>query len=368
MREARTRNSRIAKRRARKRRQRERRIQRRDKVVERYGLKCKPGGGRNRRDRRDADTGVVHITHRVIEGLPFVARLFMKLLMLGIVARAQFLYPVRLSHFLFMSNHPHLLISGTLNQVSSFMNYLDGELAKILKRLCPKKYQSTVFGNLRFKEERLYTAEDVLRKIVYIYANPSAAGLVNRIEDYPGINSWKMFYSGGHTIDAPWVPPRFVKGVPKKLKKVRDLALYKDLKLNAQSTHSITIAPYAWKKFFPESREWTDEYIFNEIQERLKVREAEHYESRGGQCLGAAKLKSACIWANHFPKKQGITPFLSCHDPELRKELIASYRAFCAACREAWMRFKSGEHDVEWPPGCIIPPKAWRPSTAVSAI
>ena len=358
--------SNLCKQRARKRKRRERKIRRRRSVVERMGLKCEPGGGRNRRDRRNPETAVVHITHRVIEGLPFVARLFMKLLMLGIMARAQYLYPVRLAHFLFMANHPHLLVAGTLEHVSSFMNYLDGELAKILKRLCPKKYQSTVFGNLRFKEERLYTAEDVLRKIVYIYANPSAAGLVDRIEDYPGINSWNMFYTGGHTIEAPWVPPRFVKSVGRKLKKAQDLALFKDLKANASSTHTITISPYAWKKFFVESKDWTDEYIFNEIRERLKAREIEHYENRDTQCLGAAKLKTACIWANYLPKKRGITPFLSCHDPELRKELIASYRTFCAACKEAWMRFKNGELDVEWPPGCIIPPRAWRPR--VSAV
>ena len=244
------------------------------------------------------------------------------------------------------------------------MNYLDGELAKILKRLCPKKYQSTVFGNLRFKEERLYTAEDVLRKIVYIYANPSAAGLVDQIEDYPGINSWNMFYTGGHTIEAPWIPPRLVKPVQKKLKKAQDIALYKDLKAEARSTHTITIAPYAWKKFFAESKDWTDEHIFNEIKERVKTRELEHYKNRSTQCLGAKKLKAACIWANYLPQKRGITPFLSCHDPELRKELIASYRAFCAACKEAWIRFKSGELDVEWPPGCIIPPRAWRPTTS----
>ena len=309
---------------------------------------------------------MVHITHRVVEGLPFVARLFMNLLILGIVARAQYLYPVRLSHFLFMANHPHLLISGTLNQVSSFMNYLDGELAKILKRLCPRKYQTTVFGNLRFKEERLYTAEDVLRKIVYIYANPSAAGLVNQIEDYPGLSSWNMFYTGGHSVDAAWVPPRYVKSVRRKLKKNHDIELYKDLKSKAQSTHRLTIAPYAWKNFFVESQDWSDEYIFEQVRDRLKACEVEHFQKRDGQCLGAAKLKSACIWSNFLPKKKGTTPFLSCYDPELRKELIASYREFCAACREAWLRFKSGEHNVEFPPGCIIPPRAWRPAETTS--
>ena len=143
MRTTRSNNSRISRRLAKKRKRRERKNQRRRQVHERIGLKCDAGGSRNRRDRRNPDTAVVHITHRVVEGLPFVARLFMNLLILGIVARAQYLYPVRLSHFLFMANHPHLLISGTLNQVSSFMNYLDGELAKILKRLCPRTVSYT---------------------------------------------------------------------------------------------------------------------------------------------------------------------------------------------------------------------------------
>ena len=52
--------SNLCKQRARKRKRRERKIRRRRSVVERMGLKCEPGGGRNRRDRRNPETAVVH--------------------------------------------------------------------------------------------------------------------------------------------------------------------------------------------------------------------------------------------------------------------------------------------------------------------
>ena len=47
-----------------------------------------------------------------------------------------------------------------------------------------------------FDDPMLADASKALDAISYIYSNPSNDGLVGKIEDYEGLNSWKMFTSG----------------------------------------------------------------------------------------------------------------------------------------------------------------------------
>lgn len=162
---------------------------------------------RNRRDRRDGNKIVVHITNRTVVGLPFVCRLFPIFILKGILAKGQFLYPVQVCHFLWMRNHFHIILAGRGKYISSFMNYIQGEMAKHVKRLCPGMFQSSVWAG-RFKEQRLCTAESVINMIIYLYANPSRAGLVINISEWPGLSSWRMYREGSLVFKAPWMPSR----------------------------------------------------------------------------------------------------------------------------------------------------------------
>ena len=312
--------------------------------------------GRLRRDRRTPNTGVVHVTNRVIEGLPFVSREFMEYVLLSVMARAQEKYPVQLCAFVWMGNHYHIIIAGTLNLVSPFMNYVNGEVAKYIKRFCPEKYQSRVWEPGSYNEERLATAEDVIKKMVYIYSNPSNAGLVNSIEDYTGFSSWNMFKADSYVLEGTWTRPKYAKRVPRYMTARQDRDMLLHLKRHAECSHQLRIMPYVWKNYFTETKNRSTEELFEEITSRLQLKEHETAAGRGYKCLGATKLKRACIWRKFAPVKRGRTPFLSCHDNELRKELIASYREFCRQCREAWNAWKHGYLDVPFPRGAFRPP------------
>lgn len=315
---------------------------------------------RNRRDRRKLNFGVFHVTARLVCGLPFVCRPSMNLILSGILARAQEKYPARICHFQWMGNHYHLIAAGETKHLSPFYNYLQGEIGKSLKRLTGM-YQTKVWAG-RPKEQLLATPEDVLRMIVYIYANPSTADLVESISDWPGLSSWKMYRDGSHTYEGHWVRPSKLRKIAPKFDHLKEIKLVKELKQLASSKHRLTIAPNAWKRCFPSSKDWSDEYIYEMISSRLAAHEEEQAKRReeaGITALGRKRLQQQPIDKRYSPKKKERTPYVICGDIELRKDLIASYQAFCEKCREAWQKWKHGKvSQAIFPPGAYRPPMA----------
>jgi hypothetical protein len=311
---------------------------------------------RNRRDRRTKNKLVVHATNRLIKGLPFVPNEFMKPLMCGIMARAQELYPVCISHFLWMGNHYHIILTGRGAQISPFLGYMQAEIAKALKQLHPRYYETKVWRT-RFKEQHLCIPEAVFKAIAYLYNNPTRANLVENIDEYPGLSSWKMMMSGGYAIEAGWVPSRLLSGFHKKIRTRTPVQLARHLKQLATSTHSLRIHPFAWKRCFEETRSHTDEELLCEIVRRVRCREQSSAELRTGPVIGARRLKRRSIFRDYRPKKKKFdrTPYLICPDKELRKVFIQGYRNFCDMCRSAWNALMRGVKGVEFPRGAYLP-------------
>ena len=87
--------------------------------------------------RRYEKDRVYFISNRTAEGLPFVPTMLINMFIYGIIARAMFFQPhVRICHFLFMGNHYHMIavLKGDPDALKSFMDYFDGEVAKVINR------------------------------------------------------------------------------------------------------------------------------------------------------------------------------------------------------------------------------------------
>ena len=75
---------------------------------------------------------LVEVTCRTIQGR-FLLKPSEELrpIVIGVLARAQKLYPIQLHAFVFLSNHYHLLLSAqNAHQLVRFMNYLNSNLAR----------------------------------------------------------------------------------------------------------------------------------------------------------------------------------------------------------------------------------------------
>lgn len=310
---------------------------------------------RNRRDRRGANKLVLHVTNRTISGLPFVCRLFMSLIIRMLLAKAQTLFQVQICHFQWMGNHFHMILAGRAAAISLFMGYFQGEVAKYIKLVFPKLYKGAFWCG-RFKEQRLCTAMDVMNKIIYIYANPTRANLVKTISDWPGVSSWKMYKEGACDFSACFVTLRNFRKIAKRLPSLKDSKAVNVLHSMGTDVYNFQLYPNVWKRCFVESKHWSDEYIYNTIMSRIAEREKLLAQERGSRAvLGTFALRHQAIRQDYEPKSKHKTPFIICHDPELRIRFIQSYREFCLKCRQAWEKWRLGLLDVIFPPGCYRP-------------
>ena len=123
----------------------------------------------------------VFISTRIQEGLPLVPTCYMQLILQSILARAQSKYKVSVCHFLFMSNHLHmLLVVNNPDEVPAFMDMIKTESAHAINRLLGRR-QRTVWCS-GYDSPPVLTLEDIILKINYIYTNPQSADLVDTID------------------------------------------------------------------------------------------------------------------------------------------------------------------------------------------
>lgn len=306
---------------------------------------------RNRRDRRKSRGQVMFITARVRKGLPFVARCSIEKIITGILARAQGLYPVKICAFVFMGNHYHLIITGQSCHLSPFMNYIQGCIAKSMQRLIPNFYDGW-FWEGRYKEQVLCTVEDVVDKMAYIYLNPVRARLVDKVIQYPGLNSYKYLSRNKYSTLAKWIPIRKLKELPVQHRRKEDLDITRDLLKSADKFEELTIEPFAWFSGFREK------LSAEAVMKRLLDYVDQEEQKPASKALGAAKLIEQPTRKAFTPKANSPTPYIICCDKELRISEILSYKNFCRLCKEAWQLVKKGLHCV-WPKGAYLPSMQW---------
>ena len=302
---------------------------------------------RNRRDRRKSRGQVYFITSRVRKGLPFVARLSVEKVLLGILARAQGLYRVKICAYVFMGNHYHMILTGQSCHISPFMNYIQGNIAKGMQRLIPNFYDGW-FWEDRYKEQLLLTVEDVIDKMSYIYLNPVKARLVEKASEYPGVNSYNSLSKGRHSILVKWIAIKKLRALPESYRAREDIEIAAKLLSSACEYEELSIEPFAWFASFSE------ELTEQGVQERLKERVSQEELMYKTPVLGVERLKRQSSRKHYVPESRGRTPYLICSDKELRVAEIGSYQMFCSLCRQAWALIKKGLKAI-WPKGAYLP-------------
>lgn len=306
------------------------------------------------------------ITNRTARGLPFVAHVFINMLLLGILARATYRYKgITLCCFIFMANHFHmvLVLNSDPKELRNFMNYVDGEIAKIVNRLLGITNQNVWAGN--FRPQELLTYQDVIDKIAYCYLNPVTANLVNKIDNYPGISSWKHFLQNrirSYRLITYGKLERLPRNAFISRKACHLVRLL--YKIPNAKKYPLEISPFAWKRCFKESRALGDEELRSEILglvRKAELRASRRRRAAGKSVLGAAKLRNQCIYKAYRPKSWGRTMVCICCSEELKKLFLAEYMEFCAGCEKVWECWRKGDYSISYPPGAFIP---WQPPRA----
>ncbi len=100
------------------------------------------------------------------------------------IAYAAYCTGVLLHAFVAMSNHIHLVVNDPNGQVPRFLHLLDRHIACCMNVLLGRT--ENFWASTAPSVVTLESDDDVLDKIAYVIANPTAAGLVEDPADWPG--------------------------------------------------------------------------------------------------------------------------------------------------------------------------------------
>jgi len=88
----------------------------------------------------------------------------------------------------FMSNHHHMVVTDPFGTLPDFLREVHRLTAKALN--AAQGQWENLWSAEPCSAVQLADDEDIIDKIAYVAANPVAAGLVARPEDWPGLSIW----------------------------------------------------------------------------------------------------------------------------------------------------------------------------------
>ena len=301
------------------------------------------------------------ISNRLAHGLPFVPNIYINALLYGALARASSRNRgVVLCAFEFLQNHYHLIVylEGDAEEMSSFLHDLDDELARIVKKLLGK-------SNLKVWAQRphvalLGDAAAVIKELAYCFMNAVQAQFCDKAAHWIGIHSFLSLFSEKQE-EHKWVKTRKLNRLPNRDFTKRHIKHHMNTWIEAPGpTFALRIKPYIWKHLFKETRNLTNEQIRELILSEISDGEARCRQERKKNRSTVADPHALAMQNPHkpyTPKKRGRRVYCICTDPELRKEIIAAYKAFCETCAAVWASWRKGDFSAKYPPGAFIPPR-----------
>lgn len=296
----------------------------------------------------------IFLTTRVEEGLPLVPNELMNAVLWGILARAQSLYKVRISHFLFMTNHFHMLVVvDNPEDIPLFMRYVKSESSHAINIFLGRT-KKTIWED-GYDSPRLLTLQDAFRYVRYIYLNPQKANLVEDIDDYPAISSWKMFVNDQSVIQVPIIRRKSLFKLSKTSFTWKEAKrILKKLLIINKGEASFVLEPKAIFDCFEESIQYDYSEIKKELIHEIYKSQNEMSARRRSPVVGAEILVKGCMLKTHQPASKGIRMICISSDKKKRKSFICWFKSICRSAKVSYHRLINGL-DFEFIPGLFLP-------------
>ena len=252
---------------------------------------------------------------------------------------------IKLHHYVFMSNHLHIILSSASTHArSSFMCCFKGNLARELCRL--HRWRDHLWEG-RYKSYEILDEDALISAYQYIFKNSVKEGLVSHPSHWPGLHGWAQL-CGRREVIGEWVDrtgwcyaQKTLKG---KTKTIRDF------------THLLPVhlkRPAMWDHWTDEEYqarclEWTAEAM-KEIQ---SAREAQALAEANGRMTAAERLLAlmCCMGAEAVCEepvfkaretKRTPHPLCRARCPQRFAQYMSGYRAFKAAFLDASGRLRA---------------------------
>jgi hypothetical protein len=266
-----------------------------------------------------------------------------------------------------MGNHLHMIIYVREPQgLTNFMCETKKKITDYIKTLF--NLEQLTLWEPRSSVIEIPTYKDLVDRVVYFYLNPNRAGLVQRIDDYPGLTTWQNLSNVAETIDGraekflPWISCSKLPILTEDQDFGWGQRVVNGLKASTDITEKLVIQPFQCLGVFGLS----DDDIPNFKAEVIRrVREGEEKslseptdsDSKKPTFKGIAALKKQRpTLTDYKPRIKTRRIFLICSDPQLRKQILAEYRAFFTRCRQCYQEYLKGDRSIVWPLGAFQPP------------
>ena len=229
--------------------------------------------------------------------------------------------------FCVLSNHFHLVVTDPHARLPEFHRILDGLVARAIN--CSLGRWESFWDPDSYSAVRLETPEDVLAKMIYVLANPVAAGLVRRGREWPGL--WSDPSRIGRGAIAVERPKEFFREAG-PMPPSAELELHR---------------PPGF-----ESDESFLEALSGGLRE-AEERAAADLRREGRPFLGVAGVlaqKPTARPSSGEPRR-GLSPTVACRNKWGRIEALLRLAEFVSAYREALAAWRRGVREVLFPPG-----------------
>jgi putative transposase len=234
---------------------------------------------------------------------------------------------IRVHAFCVLSNHFHLVVTDPRARLPLFNRDLNGVVARAVN--CSLGRWESFWDPNSYSAVRLKTPTDILQKMVYVLANPVAAGLVPRGREWPGL----------------WSDPGLIGGDAINAERPKEF-----FRENGPLPASAPLQLHRPPGF--ESDESFVEVLAQELTE-AENRAAAELRREGRSFLGVACVLSQKPRASPAPgePRRALNPRVACRNKWGRIEALLRLAEFARAHREALDAWRAGVREVLFPAG-----------------
>jgi REP-associated tyrosine transposase len=236
-------------------------------------------------------------------------------------------YGIQVHAYCVLSNHFHLVVTDPHARLPEFHRYLDGLVARATN--CSLGRWDGFWERDSYSAVKLETDDAVIEKMVYVLANPVAAGLVRRGKEWPGL----------------WSDPGLIGG--EAIVAERPTVFFRELGRMPVAASLRLCRPPGFESdaaFAARLRK-----VLRDAEDRA----ASELEKGGRSFLGVARVlaqKPRAHPASTEPRR-GLDPRVACRNRWKRIEALQRLKEFGASYREALESWRAGARDVLFPPG-----------------
>jgi putative transposase len=278
--------------------------------------------------------GITYLITRRVVGRTFLLRpdAAINQILLYVLAVSASRFGLQVHALCVMSDHLHLVVTDTLCVLPQFLAFFNRITALCTKVL--RTWEGSVWDNNAASAVRLTTHAAIVEKIAYVLANPVAAGLVPRADEWPGATV--------HVDD-----------LGRGMLRAKRPEVYLDPENPAwpeEATLPFTLPPNIEQD---DARNFRDQVAAELLQLEGKAHDA--MWQKGRSFLGAkqAMAVSPHDRATSFEPRRRCNPTFAVgrDQDDMRPRAADMVKAFRGAYREALEYWRKGVRDVVFPAG-----------------